>query len=103
MTRTKNIVFVAIIICLLASIAIRIYVVPKSDDLIYPYESNQIIEAIEFNESMKQIDEDLNKISESYERMEIMLDEMNAQLIDIICEVCRRKGYDQAMEEMGKK
>ena len=103
MSRTKNIVFVAIIICLLASIAIRIYVVPKSDDLIRPYESNQIVKAIEWNESMEQIDKDLIKISESYERMEIMLDEMNAQLIDILCEVCRRQGYDQAMEELGKK
>jgi len=35
--------------------------------------------------------------------MEIMLDEMNAQLIDILCGVCRRQGYDQAMEELGKK
>jgi len=102
-TKNTNIIFVTIIICLLVSITIRIYVIPEEDVLIYPYESNQTVEGIEFNDPIKQIDEDLSKISDSFDRMEIMLDEMNAQLIDILCEVCRRQGYDQAMEELGKK
>ena len=92
---------VTIAIALLISLSFKFYFLPKSLENTGMNMAKK--EATTFNNDMTDIESNLNEISESYRRMDAILDKMNADLIDILCEVCRQQGYNQAMEEMENK
>ena len=96
MNTPRNTIIITLIVCLLTALTINTLV---KDSL----ENQDQENILKDDNKLEGTLESLDSMNQSFDEIEKTVDEINRTLIEVLCEVCRMQGYDQALKDMEAK